>query len=49
MTLEDLRTQMKDQLSGGDILPDEFVFLRCVGRCLAIVIICYPFVDRLLF
>ena len=39
MTLEDLRTQIKEQLSGGDILPHEYVFLRAVGRCLAIVII----------
>ena len=39
MTLEDLRTQITEQLSDGDILPHEYVFLRCVGRCLAIVII----------
>jgi hypothetical protein len=37
MTLEDLRNQITEQLSGGDILPHEYVFLRCVGRCLAIV------------
>ena len=37
MTLEDLRNQITEQLSGGDILPYEYVFLRCVGRCLAIV------------
>ncbi|XP_028413468.1 spermatogenesis-associated protein 1-like isoform X2 [Dendronephthya gigantea] len=36
-TLDDLRNQIGEQLNGGGILPDEYVFLRCVGRCLAIV------------
>ena len=39
LNLSDLRNQMKEQLGDGDVIPEDYVFLRCVGRCLAIVIL----------
>ena len=34
--LQVIRETIEDQL-GSDIIPEEYVFLRSVGRCLAIV------------